>query len=65
MLVKFINVGRNKENWTAELKTTSQIVNEAKKALLSNDIFIKMNTDRTGTILVGINREVGSFEILD
>jgi len=61
--VKFIEVGRSKSNWEAEYRgdlTESWLYKQAKKALMSRDIWF---TD-SGIIFAGI-RSVGKFEIIE
>ena len=59
--VKFVDVGRNDDTWTANLPDTEPetLVKEAKKALMSNCV-----TCVNGKIYAGI-RPVGAYEILD
>lgn len=66
MIVKFINVGRNKANWEAECSIEEFnhdfMYKEAKKALMSDNINFHKKTARTGFITAGL-RTVGHFEL--
>ena len=63
MLVKFIEVGRNKRSWESECKgelNYNWLYKEAKKALMSSEIDFSDN----GIIFAGF-RNVGRFEVVN
>ena len=63
MKVEFIEVGRFKKSWTADLKEISydSLYLQVKPHLLSNDIEFTMS----GHVLVSGIRTVGKFRILE
>ncbi|MCY9864947.1 hypothetical protein OTK49_20745 [Vibrio coralliirubri] len=70
MKVKFINVGSNNMNWTANLQSLSfrelerQI--KSKGALMSRTLdFIFDEESQKGNIIVGVFRKVGEFEVVE
>lgn len=65
--VKFIDVGRNKENWRKDYSaapTAERLESEVRKsgALMSGGIDVDID-GKTGSIWVGGFRKVGSIEI--
>lgn len=67
--VKFIEVGRNRQSWTATMKTVTMnaIVRQVKQhaSILSREIEVNFDQEtRKGTLWVGGFRKVGDFEVL-
>jgi hypothetical protein len=68
MVIRFLNVGRDKKSWTAEVSTLSDrtLLKEIRKhsALKSAGIDFDWNETGTGgSIYVGGLRNVGSFSV--
>lgn len=64
MKVAMISVGRGQKSWTADLPdpTVEAIAREARKNLMSRDVYAEFESDTGGSIYAGM-RHVGRFEI--
>lgn len=68
MTIHFLNVGRDKKSWNAEVPDLSDrtLINQIRRqgALMSRDIdFNWNNADDGGVIYVGMFRNVGKFSV--
>jgi hypothetical protein len=70
MIVRFINIGRQKKTWFTDLNLSGNaevdkllIATEARRALVSNDVDAEYEDETHGAIFAGVHC-VGVFEIV-